>query len=525
MKKKQVIIVGAGPAGLTAAHELLKHSRLQPVIFEKSSEIGGLSRTVDFNGNRMDIGGHRFFSKSEKVMDWWLNIMPLEDTSDWLCGNQEKGRDFDSDKTGQHSSRQDLVMLCRERFSRILFLRSLFDYPISLRWSTVKNLGLIRLLKIGWSCIVINIAPIRNEDNLEKYLINRFGKELYLMFFKDYTEKVWGVPCNQIPADWGAQRIKGLSLKKTLNHAIRQIFFTQKSLQQTKTETSLIGQFLYPRQGPGQLWSEVARKVVEEGAEIHLNQEVVGVEIGNAKICSLIVRNNGNGAVTSVLCDYLISSMSVQDLIAAIPQQQVPDNVRTVAEGLVYRDFVIVGLLLNKLQIENESGNDPGNTIIPDHWIYIQESDVRLGRVQIFNNWSPGLVKDSSKVWVGLEYFCSQSDALWNKSDCDFIEFAVDEFVKIGFGKKEDVLESTILRVPKTYPAYFGTYPRFDEVRNFTDTIDNLFLVGRNGMHRYNNADHSMLTAMMAVESIINGSMSKDKIWQVNSEAEYHEER
>lgn len=525
MGNKTALIIGAGPAGLTAAYELLEKTDIKPIIFEMSSDIGGISKTVNYKGNRIDIGGHRFFSKSGRVMDWWQRVMPLQDKP--AFDDIELGRKLPLAEpgTGADPEQTDRVMLIRSRLSRIFFLRSFFDYPISLKMSTFRNLGIVRIARIGWTYLLITLKPIKEEKSLEDFLINRFGRELYATFFRDYTEKVWGVSCREIPADWGAQRIKGLSVTKTVMHAVRQIFAKDTSIDQKNAETSLIGQFLYPKFGPGHLWEEVARKVQEKGGELHLNHEAIGLDLKDGRIESLTVRDRGSGSERTIGGDYFFSTMAIKDLIRAMPSEQVPENVRQVAEGLVYRDFITVGLLLKKLRLKNDTPIRTLNNIVPDNWIYIQESDVKIGRLQIFNNWSPYMVKDRTNVWIGLEYFCQEGDSLWSQTDAEFIEFAKDELEKIDIIDKTDVLDATIIKVPKTYPAYFGTYERFPELRQFTDGLENLFMIGRNGMHRYNNADHSMLTAMTAVENIIAGVTEKNNIWDVNTEQEYHESK
>lgn len=523
MKKKIALIIGAGPAGLTAAHELLKHTDIHPIIFEASADIGGISKTVNYKGNRIDIGGHRFFSKSARVMAWWQGIMPLQEKPAYDDLLLHRDLPFATTSTGADPEKIDKVMLIRNRLSRIFFLRAFFDYPISLKWHTFKNLGLFRIIKIGWTYLAVNLNPVRNEKTLEDFLINRFGHELYATFFKDYTQKVWGVPCQEIPADWGAQRIKGLSITASLLHAVRSIFRRDVSIDQSGTETSLIERFLYPKLGPGQLWEEVARQVVERGGELHMQRTAVGIDLTGGQVTSLTVRNSSTGEDTTIPCDYLFSTMPIKDLVAAMPPEKVPSQVQTIARGLVYRDFITVGLLLKKLLLQNDTDRKTINNIVPDNWIYIQENDVKIGRLQIFNNWSPYLVAERENVWIGLEYFCNEGDQLWQKSDEDFIAFAISELEKIAIINKADVIDATLLRVPKTYPAYFGTYDRFDELRAYTDTLENLFLIGRNGMHRYNNTDHSMLTAMVAVENIIKGETSKNAIWDVNAEQDYHE--
>lgn len=502
---KKAIIIGAGPAGLTAAYELLDKTDIIPIIFEATQDIGGISKTVEYKGNRIDIGGHRFFSKSEKVMNWWLNILPLED--DTLLTPKST----------------DEIMLTRSRLSRILFLRKFFDYPVSLSMNTISNLGLFRMAKIGFSYIKASLFP-RKEKSLEDFFINRFGEELYSTFFKDYTQKVWGVPCSEIKPEWGAQRIKGLSITKTIIYAIKKIFSKGSKCAQKDQETSLIEQFMYPKLGPGYMWESVAKIVQSKGGEINLNQKIIGINHSEGKITSVLVKNEQTEEVKEHQADYYISSMPVKDLIEAM-DNNVPKDVVKIAEGLQYRDFITVGLLLNKLKIKNTTKIKTANNIIPDNWIYIQEKDVKLGRLQVFNNWSPYLVKDADNVWLGLEYFCNEGDELWNMGNENFAEFATNELAKIGIIDKSEVIDSVVIRMPKAYPAYFGAYDQFDTVKDFVDIFENLFLVGRNGMHRYNNMDHSMLSAMSAVDNIKNGITAKDDIWNVNTEEEYHEDR
>ena len=524
MNQKIAIIIGAGPAGLTAAYELLDKTTSKPIIFEMSSDIGGISKTVNYKGNRIDIGGHRFFSKSDRVMDWWQNILPLQGrpSMDDIILNRDVA--ISKMEGAPDPEKSDLVMLVRNRLSRIFFLRSFFDYPVSLKWNTFKNLGMVKIIRIGLSYIKSQLFPIKDEKSLEEFLINRFGKELYLIFFKDYTEKVWGVPCSRIKPEWGAQRIKGLSISKAIIHAVKSSFNKDTSIDQKKTETSLIEQFTYPKLGPGQLWEEVARQIEAKGGELHIESNVVGVNISGGLVTGVSIKNNVTNIITEYKCDFAFSTMPVKELIQSmIPAA--PDIVQKVAKGLMYRDFITVGVLLKKMKIMNETKIPTVNDIVPDNWIYIQERDVKLGRLQIFNNWSPYMVKDPDTVWLGLEYFCNEGDELWNKTNDEFAEFAIDELAQIDIIEKDDVLDSTVIRMPKTYPAYFGTYDNFHVIRDFTDEIENLFLIGRNGMHKYNNADHSMLTAMIAVENIIKGNTSKDNIWQVNAEEEYHEEK
>jgi len=521
--RKTAVIAGAGPAGLTAAFELLERSAVRPVIFEASDAIGGISRTVVHRGNRIDIGGHRFFSKSDRVMEWWTRRLPLQGAparDDILLG---RSLDLAGADPAHDPERVDRVMLVRNRVSRILFLRRFFDYPISLSWRTVRNLGAARMTRIGLSYARARVLPIRPERSLEDFFVNRFGRELYGTFFRDYTEKVWGVPCRQIRPEWGAQRIKGLSVSKALMAALRGLVRRDRSLDQKDVETSLINRFLYPKHGPGQMWEEVARLVRERGGGIHLNQQVTGLRLSGNRVSGVVVRD-AEGAEREVACDYFISTMPVRDLVAAMGDAP-PSEVRQVAAGLVYRDFITVGLLLRRLKLPNDSGIATVNDIVPDNWIYVQENDVRVGRLQIFNNWSPYLVADPDTVWIGLEYFCNEGDDLWTRDDEAMKALGVEELERIGVIDAADVLDGTVIRVPKTYPAYFGSYDRFDVIRRYTDGIGNLFLIGRNGMHRYNNMDHSMLAAMEAVEIIRTGRRSREALWAVNTEADYHEKK
>lgn len=492
---KRAIVIGAGPAGLTASYELLQRTEIRPLVLEASEEMGGLSRTVKHRGNRIDIGGHRFFSKSDRVMRWWLEMLPLESVEN-----------------------PDRVMLVRQRLSRIYFLRKFFSYPIALSWETILQLGLWRTFRIGASYLRAVAFPIRDEKTLEQFFINRFGRELYATFFRDYTEKVWGVPCSQIGADWGAQRVKGLSIRKALAHALRSAFSRGKDIGQKSTETSLIERFLYPKFGPGQMWEEVARRILAGGGEIRTGCVVDSLERRGGRIVAVGILHTKTGKRERIEGDIFFSTMPVKDLVRAIPDP-VPPDIRKLAEGLVYRDFITVGLLVESLR------SPKAGQRLEDNWIYVQEPDVFVGRLQIFNNWSPYMVADPSKTWIGLEYFCHEGDALWSRSDRELMELGAAELAKIGLLGKNSFLDGVVLRVPKTYPAYFGSYSRFGEIRSFLDGFENLYLLGRNGQHRYNNQDHAMLTAMTAVDSIVAGVTEKRAVWEVNTEQDYHEEK
>ena len=571
---KRAIIIGAGPAGLTAGLELLRRTGIKPVILEASQEIGGISRTIRYKGNRMDIGGHRFFSKSDRVMQWWMDLMPPDLTSGEAgpveIAYQGKKRvmvparleeepplrgmgpksaralveiDTETDETEadgtpiasghghtetvvevspENMPDPDLVMLIRPRKSRIYYLRKFFDYPIKLTGTTLANLGLLRTVRVGVSYMLSRVKQITPERSLEDFLINRFGRELYLTFFKSYTEKVWGTPCEQISAEWGAQRIKGLSLTTAVKHFIRKTFSpggkASGDVAQKGTDTSLIERFMYPKFGPGQLWEHVAQEIIRLGGEIHMGLTVNKVECSGKTVVGLQATNS-EGTTQTFDGEYFFSTMPMRELVRAI-DAPVPENVREVSEGLEYRDFITVGLLCDRLKVHEADGG-----LLKDTWIYVQEPDVLLGRLQIFNNWSPYLVSEPAKVWIGLEYFCYETDELWKMEDEALKRFAITEVAKIGIIDADAVTDSHVVRVPKTYPAYFGTYDRFEELREFTDSFENLYLVGRNGMHKYNNQDHSMLTAMTVVDGLCAGRVEKSVLWGINTEQEYHEEK
>lgn len=488
--RKKAVIIGAGPAGLTAAMELRKRTSVKPVIFEATDEIGGISRTVNYKGNRMDIGGHRFFSKNETVTRWWSEVM-----------RRDKG--------------DDRVMLVRDRVSRIFFLRNFFDYPITLSCKTFKNMGLMNTVCSGLDYLKARLFP-RKEASLEDFYINRFGKRLYKLFFEDYTTKVWGKHPSALGADWGSQRVKGVSVTAVVKDFIQKKLGMKRSAGEV--ETSLIEEFFYPKYGPGQLWECVADDAVACGAELHKGHLVKRVYLKENKVERIDVVCP-DGQIKKVDCDYLLSSMPIKELVAAM-EGSVPQRVRDIASELPYRDFITVGLLVDKLKIKAKDGAG----LIPDTWIYIQERDVRIGRLQIFNNWSPYLVADKENtVWLGLEYFCDEDDELWKMGKEELVCMAVGELVKIGMIEESAVLDAHHVKVKKAYPAYFGAYYELGEVRKFLDTIENLFCIGRNGQHRYNNMDHSMLTAMEAVKNIENGVADKENVWSVNTESEYHE--
>lgn len=520
---KIAIIAGAGPAGLTAAYELLQRSNgaVQPVVYEQSDEIGGISKTVNHNGNRIDIGGHRFFSKDERIMDWWRKVMPMQGAPS--LDDRLLNRNREITENGPDPETADRVMLTRDRVSRIFYLRKFFDYPISLKWRTFANLGLGRTFKAGAGYLKSTMHK-REEDSLENFYINRFGKPLYSMFFEDYTEKVWGLHPSKLGADWGSQRVKGLSLSGILKEVLTRPFRSDKS----KVETSLIEEFIYPKHGPGQLWQYVAEDINRmSGTDaVVMEHQVTGINIGKDKKVVSVEVTDKEGNVETKPCDYFISSMPIAELIPALKGIEIPDEVIEVATSLPYRDFITVGLLLDKLEIVNETKLNTYANRVPDTWIYIQERDVKIGRLQIFNNWSPYMVKDfENTVWIGLEYFCTEGDELWQMKEAEFIDMAIKELEHIGIIRAEGVKDAVQIKVKKAYPAYYGSYYHLDKVRDFLDTIPNLYCIGRNGQHRYNNMDHSMLTAMETADNILSDNPTKHNIWAVNTDGNYHEKK
>lgn len=507
---------------MTAACEFLEKTDILPVVIEQEGQVGGISRTIEYRGNRMDIGGHRFFSKDGRVMEWWMKMLPVQG---------EKSRDerllgVENDDLcpgGPDPEREDGVMLVRRRVSRIFYLRKFFDYPISLKWQTFRNMGLGRTLKAGFGYARAVFCK-RREESLEDFYINRFGKPLYRMFFEDYTTKVWGIHPSRLGADWGAQRVKGLSLVKVLKEMLARPFRRRGSVGRQQVETSLIEKFIYPKYGPGQLWETAAARVVEKGGELLLNTRVTGVQVENGRVVSVTVESERG--VENLACDYVLSSMPVKELVASLTGVEVSKDVEEAAAQLPYRDFITVGLLVKGLKLENRTPLRTFANRVPDTWIYVQERDVRLGRLQVFNNWSPYLVKDyEHTVWIGLEYFCSEGDEMWNMEREAFIRMAVDELVRIGVVERADVLDAVQVKIKKAYPAYYGSYYRFGRVREFLDGIGNLYCIGRNGQHKYNNMDHSMLSAMVAVENISRGVEDKSAVWSVNTEKAYHESK
>ncbi|MBD3879878.1 MAG: NAD(P)/FAD-dependent oxidoreductase [Quinella sp. 1Q5] len=514
LQRKHAVIIGAGPAGLTAAYYFLKHTDIKPIVLEKEKFVGGISRTMNFRGNRMDIGGHRFFSKNEEVLKLWNELLPAQGAP--AFDDKLLGRESVLTEGGANPEEVDEVFLNRRRVSRIFYHRKFFSYPISLSLETIRNLGLVEMFSIGISFLKAKFSQ-REENTLEDFMVNRFGQKLYETFFRDYTTKVWGRSPKEIGADWGSQRIKGLSLGKTILDFFKKTF----GFKDGAGETSLIERFFYPKHGPGQLWEKLADDIKKLGGEVLTSTNVKSLHVVDKVV--KFVRVESPAGMLTFPADYFLSSMPLAELADALDDGL---NLRqlTIARGLPYRDFITVGLLVDKLLLENHTQIKTLGNIVPDCWIYIQEPAVKLGRLQIFNNWSPYMVASpKNSVWLGLEYFCNEGDDLWNMNEEDFIAFAAAELASIGIIKAEDIKLAVRVKVPKAYPAYFDTYENIGELRDALDEIKNLYCIGRNGQHRYNNMDHSMLTAMEAVRAIQSGDSSREKIWNVNAEQSYHE--
>ncbi len=534
MNKKHVLVIGAGPAGISFVDRLLALSdNFIVTILEKSEYIGGISKTVNFEGNRIDIGGHRFFSKSDEVMHWWAQKFPvsIEDNNQGIeLKYQGKTKAIPegfriASKSEKESSN---VLLLRNRKSRIIHEKKLYDYPLKINKKTLSNIGILRLIKVSLSYIKSK-ASSSKPASLEEFIISRFGNTLYKMFFESYTEKVWGRHPSEISAEWGAQRIKGLSIRKILQDIATKAFAQLKreedvDISQKTIETSLIERFLYPKFGPGQIWEHVAKELKQrQNVTIHMESMLTGIKVDNEINKAEVEYCSSEGLVKNLDCDYVISTMPISHLVECLTingkGSTLSASTIDSAKQLPYRDFITVGILLHDF-------HGPKGETLDDTWLYVQEPNVKVGRIQIFNNWSPFMVKSKEHKWVGLEYFCQQGDQLWSMSKDQLIELALQELCELGLCVKSDFLKGTVLKEEKTYPAYFDSYSDIESIKDELIQVKPLFLIGRNGMHKYNNQDHSMLTAFRTAELIASDctdSASKETVWDVNTEQEYHE--
>ncbi len=462
------VVIGGGPAGLTAAYLLAKDGHAVTVL-EADRKVGGISRTEDYKGYRFDIGGHRFFTKIEPVQRLWEEIL---------------GEDF----------------LCVPRLSRIHYRGHFFDYPLRAR-NALTGLGLWRSFGIVLSYLKAQFRPSPIEENFEQWVSNRFGKKLYEIFFRTYTEKVWGIPCTEIRSEWAAQRIQNLSLGRAILDAT-------SINRRSKKIKSLIDEFHYPRLGPGQMWEACRDRIRKLGGEVLMNHEAHELVLRAGRVVAVKARHDGKEV--AIECDHVISSMALRDLVRTCGDQA-PEQARTAAEGLRYRDFLVVTLMVDEPHL------------FPDNWIYVHTPGVKVGRIQNFNNWSRAMVPDKDRTCLGMEYFCFEGDGLWNSDDADLIRLASEEIDRLNLAPADKIRDGCVIRQQRAYPIYDSAYQgHIDGIREFIDPIDNLHTVGRNGMHKYNNQDHSMLTAMMAVQNMNGGSYD---IWSVNTDFEYHEEQ
>ncbi|MBQ6887551.1 MAG: NAD(P)/FAD-dependent oxidoreductase [Lachnospiraceae bacterium] len=517
---KKILVIGAGPAGLTAAYELLSKAKedVEVVVFEESGDMGGISKTVNYKGNRMDMGGHRFFSRVSDVNDWWNHMLPMQGAPSWDDIALE--RQIPLAAGGPNPEQTDRVMLHRNRVSRIFFDSKFFDYPIQLKPELFINMGFINTVQAVFSYLK-SLLFKREEKSLEDFYINRFGKKLYSMFFENYTANLWGRHPSEIDPSWGAQRVKGLSIIAIIKDVFGKMLPKKKNRH---VETSLIESFSYPKLGPGQLWDVTAEEIEKLGGTILKHAKVVGVT-KNAQNVITGIQYEQNGEKKTMEGDIVISSMPIKDLVGGM--NDVPAEPARIAAGLPYRDYMTLGVLIPKLNLKNKTKIKTVGNIVPDNWVYVHDRTVKMGRFQIYNNWSPYMVKDLEKtVWVGLEYFCNEGDEFWNMSEEEFSKMAVNEMVKMGLiDSADEVIDTHAEWVKKAYPAYFDTYDEMDKLVDYLNTIENLYCVGRNGQHRYNNIDHSMVTSFETVKNILSGKKDKSNIWSVNTEKEYHEEK
>jgi protoporphyrinogen oxidase len=470
-RNNKVVIIGAGPAGLTAGYELTKHGHAVTVLEKDPKYVGGIARTVDYKGYKFDIGGHRFFSKSQEIENLWSEIIGAD-------------------------------MLERPRLSRIYYQKKFYHYPLK-PINALMNMGIIPSLQILYDYFLTRIRPIHPEKSFADWVINRFGRKLYLTFFKSYTEKVWGISCDEISADWAAQRIKGLSLTRAVLGA-----FVGRSAS-GETVKTLIDKFRYPKYGPGMVWEKTRELIRSQQGEVLNDQAVETIHHDAGRVTSVTTRDS-QGTQNEFVGEHFISSMPMRELVRYF--SPVP-NARVLAAGdrLKYRDFLTVVLVINQAEV------------FPDNWIYIHEPSVKVGRIQNFKNWSPAMVPDARMTSLGLEYFCFEGDGLWRMSDADLVSLGTRELAELGLVNSADVVDGTVVRMPKAYPVYDEDYKEnVSVIRDYLGQFKNIQVVGRNGMHKYNNQDHAMMTALLAARNIMGGDYD---VWKVNTDAEYHEQQ
>jgi protoporphyrinogen oxidase len=515
---RRAVIIGAGPAGLTAAFELLDRTDVVPTVIEAGSQVGGISRSERHGPHFIDLGGHRFFSKHSRVMDWWMARLPVEGHAGGTLAYQGRTSPL-APAPGPDPNDVEPIFLVRERRSRILHRGRLFDYPLRLDPATLRRLGLRQTSRIGASYLAARRKP-RPEATLEDFLINRFGKVLYETFFRDYTEKVWGQPCDQISADWGAQRIKSLDLAGAVRDWFRRVLPSPPpDLVQVQTPTSLVERFLYPKRGPGQLWEAVAAEVVRRGGTILLNTSAAALLRQGPGLRGVEVTET-SGPSRELPADFVFSSMALRDLVPALRGgTTAPAAVSAVAQGLVYRDFLTVALLSRAVPRDPDHDGP-----LLDNWLYVQEPGYQAGRVQLMHNWSPWMRGAADAGWLGIEYFGNAADGFLDQRDADLVALATREVERMGLLLPGDIIDAHPVRVPRAYPAYFGSYAQLPVLRAWLQDIPNLIPIGRNGLHRYNNQDHSMLTAMVAVDAIAAGQADLSAVWDVNTDDAYIEE-
>jgi protoporphyrinogen oxidase len=470
-KDKKVVIIGAGPAGLTAAYELCKEG-VPSVVLEKDDVVGGISRTVNYKGFLFDIGGHRFFTKVRAVDEMWREVLG------------------------------DERFLRRNRLSRIYFNKKFFFYPLKAT-NALLGLGLWNCFRMVTSYAKAQMFPTKPERSFEDWISNRFGRRLFETFFKTYTEKVWGIPCNEISADWAAQRIKGLSLISTIKNAL----LAKQATDNGEIIKTLIDAFDYPEKGPGMMWEMVADKIQVRGSEIRMKSNVEKITWSEGRIDAVEIEQDGQRE--TIRGSDFISSMPMRELVEKL-DPPAPDRVKKAAAQLGYRDFLTVSLIINKADL------------FQDNWIYIHDPEVQVGRIQNFKNWSPAMVPNPDQTCLGLEYFCFEGDNLWEMPDDELIALGTKELAKLGLVNESDIVDGAVVRMPKAYPIYDDVYMQaVNVIRDFLAEMPNVYLVGRNGMHKYNNQDHSMLTAMLSVKNILGAQYD---VWEVNVDNEYHEE-